>query len=259
MKYLKTFESNWKWRQKREFITDKIREDIDDIFLEFDFVKFGYSGIKMKYSVSENIISIFDRKHSSFILSDVEEVVERLKEFLKINGFFIKVNILGKNRHWSTNEVTASRIEIEVNRPLKEAFRLDVREERTIPENLREDIEDIFLELRDDGYKLYYNWVPVLSGNEISSDNYPFISISKFTFNDENVEVLSNFKLDDNIKGYISRLESIVSDDYELVIKYYNNFNSKWYNFNIDLYNIAKLSSIYRIVMVPKGDKNLKK
>jgi hypothetical protein len=118
MKYLNSFSESWKWRLKSSFLTDEVKEDIRDIFLEFDDIKYHYNTV-IKYKIIDNIISIYDEKHSPILFSDIKDVIGRIKDYLKINGYFYKTDMLGRSSHyfdgkWNT---TVDGIEITVNKP----------------------------------------------------------------------------------------------------------------------------------------------
>jgi hypothetical protein len=105
--------------------------------------------------------------------------------------------------------------------------RLEALKDRDINLDLRNDIQDIFLDLKDDGYDIKYYWIPEKGGSDISSANYPSITICKLGLKRIH-NYRDDFKFSSNIvKEYALRLKSLLGDECDVYISWIVNYDNE--------------------------------
>jgi len=121
----------------------------------------------------------------------------------------------------------------------------------TIPNNIQMDIIDMSLELKDEGYKVSYQWWPPYdksAGRLYASNKYPYINITK------GLEKIWYMEIKDFCEGIGSYLDT---EGYNVVIKYRKENSADYYDVRDTLVdwgpfsNYPMCSSIhYRIEMI---------
>jgi hypothetical protein len=106
--------------------------------------------------------------------------------------------------------------------PVKES--LDKFNYRLVDLDLREDIEDIFLELKDDGYDIVFRWIPSFSKDNLYSDNYPYLVVSKHGL--RNSINLSYQRIDSHVEFDDFRFSSEILEEY--MVRLGNMLGSEW-------------------------------
>ena len=153
--------------------------------------------------------------------------------------FVISISMFFGNKiAWLPSKVT--------NTPVKEG--LDKFNYRQVDLDLREDIRDIFLELKDDGYEVKFKWEPLFSEDKISSYNYPFVTIFKQGLNGSYSG--DGFKFSSSVlEEYMVRLGNMLGSEWKLYLdctgsdgRHYLGKPGKVYSF-----------MMYRILMVRKN------
>lgn len=120
---------------------------------------------------------------------------------------------------------------------------------RCVPDNIREDITDILIELKDDGCEIYYQWCKPYIPKKLSKkaidciDKYPYISIKNTNYigtgiiNDY-IERLNHYLLEFGFYCYLNKK----FDKYIIYIKDSNNIyeNFKYNDTQQDIHDIIQ-------------------
>ena len=129
---------------------------------------------------------------------------------------------------------------------------LDKFNYRLVDLDLREDIKDIFLELKDDGYDIVFRWIPRFSGDNLSSDNYPFLMVSKQGLRNSinlSYQRFDDFRFSSEIlEEYMVRLGNMLGSEWKVYFEWAGNDGKYYLGKSGEVYN----SVVYRIFMVRK-------
>jgi hypothetical protein len=104
---------------------------------------------------------------------------------------------------------------------------------RQIEVEQQDDIRDIFLDLKDEGYDILYDWDPAFSGDLMTAGNYPCILVSKEGLK-ESVYIGDNFNINnfnfsiDVLEEYINRLKDLLGDEWDINIECVQNSIMYW-------------------------------
>lgn len=89
-----------------EFNTDVdiLLLDIKDILLDLEDVEFSYHYTKILTHIEGNTITLYDHRRSPFVISDLDETIDRIKEYLKMNGRKCVISYGYKSSHYFTKK-----------------------------------------------------------------------------------------------------------------------------------------------------------
>jgi hypothetical protein len=73
-----------------------------------------YKNTKIEYKIIDNVISIYDHKHSPFLISDISDVIHRLIDFLGQNNLFYKRELFGRSSHYFNGKWNKTVEEVEI-------------------------------------------------------------------------------------------------------------------------------------------------
>jgi hypothetical protein len=225
MRYLKTYES---WNTKvvelnidkelKETITDIVNSecDLDEVSYIIDFSNY-YA--KTGHYYPAMILYFRDTRNRFFRLRNFKNTLLRIKEVCDIFGYSVDTEIPSEDEsQMSFDEFLSNFEHDELFR-----FRLSIYkteesisesdEFRIIPKDIQKDIIDLSWELKDEGFKIIYQWFkpPIID----SSNSYPYISIVKFNSKVKYKEIsyfcerISNYL---KSKGYKTNIQYMVSD-----------------------------------------------
>ena len=132
--------------------------------------------------------------------------------------------------------------------PVKES--LDKFNYREVDLDIRDDIKDIFLELKDDGYEVMFRWRPVFSEDKITSGNYPFVMVCKQGLSNSinlSYQRFDDFRFSSEIlEEYMARLGNMFGSEWKLYLEWMGNDGKYYLGKSGKVYN----SVVYRILMV---------
>jgi hypothetical protein len=228
MRYLKTYES---WNTKvvelninkelKETITDIVKSecDLDEVSYIIDFSNY-YA--KTGHYYPAMILYFRDTRNRFFRLRNFKDTLLRIKDVCDMFGYSLDAEIPSEDEsQMSFDEFLSNFEHDELFR-----FRLSIYkteesisesdEFRTIPKDIQEDIIDLSWELKDEDFKIGYQWwKPISAHDEFRSDTYPYISIVKINSKVKYKEVsdfcerISNYL---KSKGYKTNIQYMVSD-----------------------------------------------
>jgi uncharacterized protein (UPF0335 family) len=147
-------------------------------------------------------------------------------------------------------------VDLDLREDIKDIFlelkSLDKFNYRLVDLDLREDIKDIFLELKDDGYDIVFRWIPRFSGDNLSSDNYPFLMVSKQGLRNSinlSYQRFDDFRFSSEIlEEYMVRLGNMLGSEWKVYFEWAGNDGKYYLGKSGEVYN----SVVYRIFMVRK-------
>ena len=178
MKHLKPYNES--------IIPLSIQQDLRDICLELDDTKSNqtHSGWERRFIYDivfrgdndvinyayDGFISIATENHTKFAIKDIEDVIERIKEYCQINKIEYEITTPGYGTHYYSEYGKEAKWHPEVNRVI---FKLSWNEDKTHLKSFNEstnsgvsskDVEEICYELTDLGYdfQIYNNTEKVI-------------------------------------------------------------------------------------------------
>jgi len=233
MRYLKTYEA---WDQinnnthydkidsdLRETIIDIVKSECDleeiNYLIDFRFYS-NYSG--QHYPAM--FVYFRDRRNGFFRIRDFKDTLLRIKDVCDMFGYSVDAEIPSEDETQMTfdeflsffehDELFRLRLSIyknEINESMVESEEL-----RTIPKDIQQDIIDLSWELKDEGFKIGYQWwKPISAHDSFRLDSYPYISVAKFGYIVKYKEIsdfcerISNYL---KSRGYKTNIQCMVSD-----------------------------------------------
>ena len=228
MKYLKTYES---WNTKvvelnidkelKETITDIVKSecDLDEVSYIIDFSNY-YA--KTGHYYPAMIIYFRDTRNRFFRLRNFKDTLLRIKDVCDMFGYSLDAEIPSEDEsQMSFDEFLSNFEHDELFRFRLSIYKIEESisesdEFRTIPKDIQQDIIDFSWELKDEDFKIGYQWwKPISAHDEFRSDTYPYISIVKINSKVKYKEVsdfcerISNYL---KSKGYKTNIQYMVSD-----------------------------------------------
>ena len=81
-----------------------VMDDIKDILHDLEDVKYTYPYSRIISHIEDNVVTLYDHRLSPFIIEDLDDVVGRIKDYLKTNGIYYKITYQDKSSHYFTKK-----------------------------------------------------------------------------------------------------------------------------------------------------------
>jgi len=172
-----------------------------------------------------------------------KELFSSLTDQQEGKKFIVSISMFFGNKIWLKRKESTK-----TDTPVKES--LDKFNYREVDLDIRDDIKDIFLELKDDGYEVMFRWRPVFSEDKITSGNYPFVMVCKQGLSNSinlSYQRFDDFRFSSEIlEEYMARLGNMFGSEWKLYLEWMGNDGKYYLGKSGKVYN----SVVYRILMV---------
>lgn len=84
----------------KKFNDINVMDDIKDILLELEDVEYTYKYTRIVKNIEDNVITLYDTRLSPFIISDLDDIIGRIEDFLKISRIDYEISYHDENSHY---------------------------------------------------------------------------------------------------------------------------------------------------------------